>query len=89
MQELSWSWVARIIWGVFWRWIIACLVIIFAVAVIFMAMSRTGQVGLLGQITFALWILALVPAIAATLRARHGRFRLMLVSAEGSATAFD
>jgi hypothetical protein len=94
-QEISWGWALLITFGVFWRWIIACLAAVFAVTMIFMTVGRiAGQSGQLyhqamTQITVGLWLLALIWAIAAALRARHGRFRQILVSAEESAAAFD
>jgi hypothetical protein len=94
-QELNWGWVMRIAWGVFWRWIAACMVAIFAVAGVVVAFSRgTGQssqihhpMATLG--TVILWLAAFVWAFGASLRARHGKFRLVLVSAQDRLTAFD
>ena len=97
MQEemISWGWVLRIWFGIVWRWAAAIVLFTFALALICNLAGRaTGQVGLVNlpvvkDTGITIWFLLLVWALGATLRARHGRYRVALVSTEANLTAFD
>lgn len=95
MQEMSWGWVARIWWGVVWRWLLASTVV--TVLLAFLAAIATKTTGNplwlhppgIGGALVILWTGLLGLALAMTLRARHGGFRLALVSTEDQAKVFD
>jgi hypothetical protein len=95
MQEISWGWVLRIWVGILWRWILAIFVITFAVlltcTVVGKAIGqpRLDQLPAVKYSAMASWFLLLVWALGSVLRARHGRYRIALISAEDTVTAFD
>jgi hypothetical protein len=93
-QQITWGWALRILWGVLWRWLAVATGAIFGLATIAVTARRMGGPDLrhnpvMPQIVIVLWVLASVWAFVAALRARHGEYRLVLVSTEDGVQAFD
>jgi hypothetical protein len=71
------------------------IVVTFAIAIVCAIIgSATGQTGLVRlpavrNTGVTLWFLVLVWALGSALRARHGRYRIALVSADDLLKAFD
>lgn len=93
-QQITWGWALRILLGAVWRWLLACLAVTIGVVAIEMTIKSMGGPDLAehpaqGETIAILWLLALFWAFCAALRAKHGGYRLMLVSGQGSLEAFD
>ena len=93
-QQITWGWAFRIIWGAIWRWIVASAVAISGQALIVVLIARMGGPNwrhdpVMPGIVIILWLLALVWALGAALRARHGGYRLILVSGTDRLDVFN
>lgn len=93
-QQVTWGWALRILFAAVWRWLLACLAITIGVVAIEMAIASSGGPNLAehpaqGETIAILWLLALFWAFCAAVRAKHGRYRLMLVSGQANLEAFD
>jgi hypothetical protein len=93
-QKITWGWALRIIWGVVWRWFAGCVAALAGIALVAaggqaMGVTHRQLVPVLSFLMVGLWLLALFWAIATALRARHGGYRLILVSGAHTVEAFD
>lgn len=94
-EKISWGWAVRIWWGVVWRWVLADAVITVTLAFLAVIVSRiTGDPWWrnppqIATVLVILWTVLLGWALAVTLRARHGGYRIALIRAEDQADAFD
>jgi hypothetical protein len=93
-QKITWGWALLIVWGVVWRWLAGCVattvvIILLVAGAQAMGVTHRQLSPVIGFLVIGLWLLMLVWAIAAALRARHGGYRLVLVSGAHSVDAFD